>query len=94
MPKKKKTRKLKKLADMRRQINLPRQEISISEKKSFAIEETKTAVPVIKQQPIIAHAISTNDYHYLSTDLFKTAIVTGIIISIELLLNFLTKGFS
>ena len=94
MPKKKKTRKLKKLSDVRRQVNLPRQELSISGNKSFANEVTKIAAPVIKQQPIIAHAISTNDYRYLSTDLFKTAIVTSIIIIIELLLNFLTKGFS
>ena len=94
MPKKKKTRKLKIRSDTRRQVNLPRQEISISEKDSLVVERPITVTPIIKQQTAIAHAISTNDYRYLSTDLFKTAVVTSIIILIELLLKYLTNGFS
>jgi len=86
MPKKKKTRKQKILADHRR-------ETSTQSLYSFVPErletQAKPAVEQVKKQP---QTISTTAYQYLGTDLRKTALFTGSIILLELLVRFLTKG--
>ncbi len=37
--------------------------------------------------------VLTQDYRYVTKDLLKTAIVTGVIICIELVLSFIVKNF-
>lgn len=79
MPKKKKTRKQKLLADMRRKV--------------VKIESVQTVVQTL-EEPKIEHkpqpqvkAIATSSYQYLYSDLFKTIILTISIIAGELALG-------
>ena len=84
MSKKKKTRQQKILADKRRET----QSVSLY---SLPVESLKEQV---KQQAIPvrkAVSITTSSYQYLAGDLLKTAIFTGFIVLIELVLKFITK---
>lgn len=87
MPKRKKTRKEKIVADVRRETNpvpvytVPA--IVLTKKSSVPQHTTHTAKPV---------TIATTDYHYLSKDLLKTGIFTGVIVALELVLHFFLKG--
>jgi len=84
MPKKKKTRQQKILAEKRRET---------STMPLYTI--TSDSLPKQAKQPItpIHHAqtISTTPYHYLASDLGKTALFTVVIVLIELTLRFFTK---
>jgi hypothetical protein len=85
MPKHKKTREQKIMADHRRETtssplySLPSE--SLKQQAKPTIMHTKPAVN-----------ISTNSYQYLTSDLRKTAIITAVIIGIELLIYYFTKG--
>ncbi len=84
MPKKKKTRQQKILAEKRRET---------STMPLYTI--TSESLPTQAKQPIspVKHTqtISTISYNYLGADLRKTALFTGVIVLIELTLRFFTK---
>lgn len=84
MPKKKKTRKQKTLADTRHKeyIIEPLQKILPEN------EPQKTYTP----QPIVKQAIITSHYSYLYSDLLKTLIITISIIIAEVILRYFAFG--
>lgn len=92
MPKKKKTLKQKKLSDLRREQEPVVSPLSVSEKNTFQKSEAIPAQPMKTHQTAVQQTIPTSNYNYLSSDLLKTAIVTGVIIVLELLLHYLGKG--
>lgn len=93
MPKKKRTRKQKIQADLRQHtdsavVNTPVQE------QTYSVENI-TITPVAKPQKSqnkSGNTIVTNDYTYLRADLWKTTLLTGFIVFIELFIKFFTKG--
>lgn len=92
MPKKKKTRKQKILADSRQHtdsVENTSQQIPTYSVASVVNEEPNS-------QPKISHKatshISTIEYSYLSKDLLKTLTLTGSIIVAEIILLYFTKG--
>ncbi len=79
MPKKKKTRKQKMLADLRHKV--------------VKIESAQTVVQTL-EEPKVEHklqspvkTIATSSYQYLYSDLFKTIVLTVSIIAGELVLS-------
>ena len=84
MPKKKKTRQQKILAEKRRET---------SSQPLYTI--TPESLPKQAKQPVLqvkhTPTISTISYNYLATDLSKTALFTVAIVLIELVLRFFTK---
>lgn len=99
MPKKKKTRKEKILSDQRRQTHqaagtspsvtsTPR---GMNDLLTSDQPNTTVAFATPKSTSTAQHAISTIDYKYLPGDLMKTAILTGSIIVIELVIKFIFR---
>lgn len=92
MPKKKKTRKQKALADVRRKTDSNVTTTAIFESKPQTREEHVPSSPQVSN-PIRhtpSRTIVTADYRYLSGDLRKTLFVTAFIIVIELVLKYAT----
>jgi hypothetical protein len=90
MPKKKKTRKQKALADVRRQTVTVSPHTATTEVKQTVREEHQPApTPEVPrpQKSFPHHAIATTDYHYLSHDLRKTLILTAAILGIQIILK-------
>jgi hypothetical protein len=83
MPKKKKTLKQKIQSDQRQREPSNAQSYSLPTPATHVLEKTV--------KPVRTHVITT-DYSYLSRDLSKTAILTGLIIIGELLIRFFTRG--
>lgn len=91
MAKERKTRKQKELADTRRQALIQqRATYSFTHTLPTVLDSQKNA-PTTSTQPIAYH-VSTSSYQYLSSDLFKTIILTGSIVFVELLLRFLMRS--
>lgn len=92
MPKKKKTRKQKTLADERRKIEPKVTQTAVIESKPQAREEHVSAPISAPPQPIhnstVPRNIITTNYHYLAGDLRKTLLLTGVIVGIQLLIKF------
>lgn len=91
MPKRKKTRKQKTMADVRRQTdqNVTYTTATIEPKTQLPQEHVAVTQPL--HQPVrqtTQRNIITADYHYLGRDLTKTLVLTGIIIIIQLALKF------
>ena len=92
MPKKRKTWKQKITADLRQKAYIPNpdtfssQEVVSSQQPAFQQSQNLDN----KKQTV--HAISTSAYHYLSSDLLKTLILTWSIVLVELVLRFVLKG--
>jgi len=87
MPKRKKTRKEKLIADTRHApIASPLYSVPevVVNKTSKPIPQSQT-----QQTPI---TIATKEYSYLGKDLLKTGMFTGAVIAIELVLHFVSKG--
>jgi hypothetical protein len=86
MPKKKKTREQKMRSDHRR-------EVSNTALYSFTAKTPeRQAKPVVSSPKTTTHTISTTSYNYLSSDLRKTALFTGGVILLELIISFFVKG--
>ncbi|MBI2034751.1 MAG: hypothetical protein HYT11_03415 [Candidatus Levybacteria bacterium] len=85
MAKKRKTRKQKLTSDLRSQVH----HVSSVNEQQF----TYTPSAHISQSTPNT-VILTQDYQYVTKDLLKTAIVTGVIVAFELILFFSTKGLS
>ena len=84
MPKKKKTRQQKILAEKRRETStMPLYTIT----PESLPQQAKPAISSMKQTA----AVSTNSYTYLASDLGKTTLFTLAIVLIELALRFFTK---
>ncbi|HEX8931900.1 MAG TPA: hypothetical protein VF810_01970 [Patescibacteria group bacterium] len=83
MPKKKKTREQKILADHRRETATASLYSIVPNSLTY---QSKNPEPVKKTV-----AINTSAYSYLQTDLTKTALLTIAIIAIELIIRFFTK---
>jgi len=81
MPKKKKTRKQKIIADTRRQVYL--------ESPTPKVEIGKLPQIALRPKPVVKQTISLPEFSYLYTDLIKTAILTSSIVIAELLLKFI-----
>jgi hypothetical protein len=84
MPKKKKTRQQKIIADKRKEVH------SFST-YSLSSESLKQQVkhPTIAVEKTVT--VTTSSYQYLTKDLRKTALFTGFIMLIELVLKFFTR---
>ncbi len=86
MPKVGKTRKQKKLADLRRKVVLD---------VTYSAPPTVTTTP-IKDVDILRapsqNNISTINYDYMRKDLTKTILLTGFIAAIEIVIRFTVKG--
>lgn len=102
MPKHKKTRKQKLLADSRR-LRVTSPSLSLGTKapldgpneNTYTFDKSLISKPagnVNKQQPANQNKISTLDYSYLRSDLQKTILLTLSIVIIDLLIKFLVKG--
>ena len=93
MPKHKKTRKQKQLADVRRQTETFTPHIATVE-TSKPVREEHHAAPAPQalrpQKYTATHTIATADYRYLNTDLRKTVILTVAILAIQILLKHFT----
>lgn len=83
MPKHKKTLKRKILADKRREA----QYASLYSLPQESLKEIKHPVTPVKQTVTIA----ISSYDYLASDLRKTAIFTGFIVLLEVVLKFFIK---
>jgi hypothetical protein len=93
MPKKKKTRKQKQLADVRRQTETITPHTATVENHQPVREEHVIASTPHASRPQrhLAHqSIATADYTYIRKDLLKTVILTGTIIVLELILKHVT----
>ena len=93
MPKKKKTRKQKQLADVRRQTETPvTHTATISVPKPVREEHETAPEPQLSppQKSVASRSITTTDYHYLSYDLRKTLILTGVILVAEIVIKQVT----
>lgn len=91
MPKKKKTRKQKSLADVRRQKEPKATQIAFAESKPQ--KEEHTVAPTATEEPqtpirTSKRIVQTSDYQYLARDLRKTILLTTSIIVIELAIKF------
>jgi len=86
MGKRRKTYKEKIIADLRRKV------YSLEGQKPFSLEEKESkiinTIPISTQ----ASAISISSHSYLMKDIFKTGVLTGIIVLIQLILYFLLKN--
>ncbi len=87
MPKKKKTRQQKMLADQRHNTHTFAAALSSEQQEKVAT----TSIPLPLTKP--THSIATIDYAYLGIDLRKTIFFTSSIIVIELAIHIFTKGF-
>ncbi|MBU3979286.1 hypothetical protein KJ980_05790 [Patescibacteria group bacterium] len=87
MPKKKKTRKQKILAD-KRNITIKMQSQQVVDPGSNPIIEHKTQPPLKQDQQSIVQVISPSQYHYVYSDLIKTVILTLSIFAGELILAY------
>ena len=94
MPKKKKTLKQKKLADVRRsqEPDVFKPPVSENLTQTSTPKESMPLRPITSPQTASRHAISTVDYGYLGPDLLKTSVVTCVIVIVELLLHFIGRG--
>ena len=93
MAKKRKTRKQKLTSDLRSQV----QHVSIVNEEQPKKKETPGAFIYTSsvQLPQATNiTVLTQDYQYVTKDLLKTAMVTVMIVSIELILFFSTKEFN
>lgn len=91
MPKKKKTRKQKELADVRRRTEPAAQvQALVIEKKQQFTEERSSVQVSPSDSPKKSQSYSTihEDYKYLGKDLRKTILLTAVIIGLELVLKF------
>lgn len=91
MPKKKKTRKQKLLADVRQQTEpqVARTATTYTIPEARGDEKPASSPKVSRQEkPTQPSAIMTSGYPYLVKDLWKTLILTCVIIGLELLLKF------
>lgn len=93
MPKKKKTRKQKQLADVRRQTE-PTVTHTATTKRDYNVREEHEVASapqsVQTQKPTVTRSIVTADYHHLTHDLRKTLILTGIILAAQLVVKQIT----
>ncbi len=87
MPKKKKTRQQKMLADQRHNTHTFAAVLPNEQQEKTAT----TSIPLPLTKPL--HSIATIDYGYLGIDLRKTLFFTGSIIVLELAIHIFTKGF-
>lgn len=91
MPKKKKTRKQKTLADVRRQKEPKVAYTAFSESKPQEREQAVAPSAPEESQPAVRPSkriVQTSDYKYLAGDLRKTLLLTTSIIVIELAIKF------
>ena len=91
MPKKKKTRKQKTLADVRRQKEPKVTNTAFAESKPQTRENVVAPSTPDEMQPpsrTSKRIVQTSDYHYLARDLRKTILLTTSIIVIELAIKF------
>jgi hypothetical protein len=77
MPKKKKTREQKIIADRRHKIIAP------------SLEKPSAASVPLRKIPTAKSVISTSSYSYLNSDLIKTLILTSSIIIIEIVFRYI-----
>lgn len=84
MPKHKKTRKQKIMADQRRETSAPLYSFT----PESLPKQAKPEIPSVK--PIVS--ISTASYQYLRADLRKTALFTALIVVLELVFYYFQKG--
>jgi hypothetical protein len=86
MGKRRKTYKEKVIADLRRKV------YSLEGQKPIYIEAKESKIT--NNMPIYTQASTTivNSHHYLTKDIFKTAILTGAILSLQFVLYFLLKN--
>lgn len=87
MAKKRKTREQKKLADQRHNFIHSLAKHSHSEAK-ITLENKESIKPLIKQE----RPVAINEYPYLVKDLSKTTLLTGAILTFQLILFFLLKN--
>lgn len=85
MPKKKKTRKQKIIADMRHKVAAERPEIEYKPQPSADMGQPQ----LDRVQHSSTQTIDASRYQYLNSDLLKTVILTFSIIAGELVLNYL-----
>jgi hypothetical protein len=93
MPKKKKTRKQKALADVRRKTEPAATHNATIQAHKHEREEhhQASALQAPRPQKVDAsRSIATADYHYLSVDLRKTVILTAVILIAEFILKNVT----
>ncbi len=86
MGKKRKTYKEKIIADLRRKV------YSLEAQKPFSLEAKEPKI--INNMPISNQAttVSISSHPYLTKDIFKTGILTGAILFLQLVLYFLLKN--
>jgi hypothetical protein len=89
MPKKKKTRRGKILTDLRRQPTHTFSQTSSVLSSLKSVEEKEEEPVISHSSPLHMSPILTSDYRYLSRDLFKTALLTGLIIVAEVVVKLL-----
>lgn len=86
MGKRRKTYKEKIIADLRRKV------YSLEAQKAFSLEakESKT----MRNTPYLATttSVSISSHPYLTKDIFKTGILTGTIVFLQIILYFLLKN--
>ena len=93
MPKKKKTRKQKQLADVRRQTEPTVSHTATIQRDHPVREEHETASTIQSlhsQKPVMARSVVTTDYHYLTHDLRKTVILTALILAAQIIIKQVT----
>lgn len=94
MSKQRKTRQQKIISQLRRKLSStnPRQDLSPEHVKqpSYTLSSRQTYIKTISQK----QDIKTLSYPYLKTDLIKTTAITGIIVSVELVLFVLQKNIN
>lgn len=101
MPKKRNTRKHKISIDQKRQVvpetssssvvsssvaTQKSQQPDVSSGMTFSLPTNLVKAPTTKN-PVVTTVISTENYGYLTTDLLKTAIISGAVVIVELLIK-------